>query len=136
MIELPPERANIRPWLVVESGDRWIHASRRFAPELMPPNLIAQVRHFEPPLTVALSGQQRAVILWEVRRAHFDKAIDGLAATRLRSPSTLLLAATRGLADRHHLALSEFGVATFVSHPEHLPRLAPMIGAYFSDSRE
>lgn len=135
MTELPEDRSQLRPWLIFESEGRWLNACRRFAPNLMPADLVAQVRHFEPPVTgTLLAGQRHAVVIWETDRTNFTAVCEWLAETRLRWPSVLMLAAVGGLADRQHLVLSELGAATLFSHPEHLSRLAGMIPKYFGSS--
>ncbi len=135
MIDLPSDRSMIRPWVVCESGNRWLTAVRRFAPDLMPGQLVVEVTHADPGNTDSvLAGHRRAVVLWEVHRTNFTAACDWLATTAIRWPKTLRLAAGSGLSDRELIVLSEFCVATTLRHPEQLPRLASMIKAYFATS--
>ena len=138
MIELPPDRSTISPWLIWESGDRWANAARRFVPELMPRPWIASIVSVGEPIegsalpTAALSAHSRAVVLWEIDPSHFSHACDSLAAIAVEHPSTLRLAAARGLSDRRRILVSELAVAATIDHPEDLPSLAGMLQAYFA----
>ncbi len=79
-----------------------------------------------------LSGNDQAVVLWEVRRESLAAACDCLAAVAITSPQVLQLAAVAGLSNRERLVLSEFGCATMVRQPEDLPGLSRMIHGYFA----
>ncbi len=132
------ENQLIRPWYVVETGERWIIAARRFAPTMMPHPLVARVEGIDD-ATDALLGAAarngtaaRGIFLWEVRRDSLAVACQRLARVATIAPGTLQLVALWGLTDRERVLLSEFPTAACISHPEDLPRLAPMIHDYFA----
>lgn len=133
MIEPPTQRQTIRLWIVSEIESRWVNAVRRFAPEMMPPPLIPSIVPAPTPKARAmLSGIDRAVVLWEVRRESLAASCDCLAAVAFSSPQVLQLLAVSGLSDRERLVLSEFRCAAMIRQPEDLPALSRMIHGYFA----
>lgn len=99
----------------------------------MPPPLIPCIVPAESSKARAmLTGNEQAVVLWEVRRESLAAACDCLATVAMTYPQVLQLAAVAGLSDRERLLLSEFGCATMVRHPEDLPSLSRMIHGYFA----
>ena len=123
-----------RPWFVIESDVRWLHATRRFADELMPSPLRAVPRRLEPGPDLVLPSGLAALAIWEVDPSNLASVCSRLATTP-RAPHgqrPLHLAAVSALSNRERLVLLEFGAATLIEHPEELGRLKPMIQAYFA----
>lgn len=136
MVDMPIEREFVRSWIVCEETQRWESAARRFAPEMMPPQLIpAVVPASKTHVRGIVSGIDKAVVLWEVRRESLASACDCLAAVSSAAPNVLQLLAIVGLTNRERLVLSEFRCAATIRHPEELPRLAGMIEGYFATDR-
>lgn len=144
-IELPVERQNVRMWIVAdphyESVDqasarpnRWLVASRRFAPTMTPdPIVLSFVACDLPSVRLNLRGHQEAAILWDAsgtaNRGNVFDAIAGVAAARR---DVLQFVAGDSLSDDERLALGEMGIAAIVDQPEHLPRWAPLVTRYWS----
>ncbi len=136
MRDLSPDRATVRPWIVCQSNNRWLPAARRFAPELMPAPLVADVIAADGAGAYRMfPADDRLIILWEVQRHNFTSACDWLAQTAAQRPAALSLAATTGLSAADLLVLSEFRVAATLRHPEQLPSLLTMVRAYFADGK-
>ena len=132
MIELQ-DRSSVAPWVVCESGRRWLTAVSRFAPPMMPTPLSAVVLPGSfGSLASILAGHRRAVVLWEVERSNLATACDWLTKTSVNWPGTLQLTAATGLTDGELLALSELGASFALERPEQLPQLAAMMKAYFA----
>lgn len=129
---LHPQQTN-RLWIVSEVDHRWVTAVRRFAPELLPAPLVPSIVPAESAkVRTMLSGIDKAVVLWEVRRDSLAACCDGVAAVAVSSPRVLQLLATPGLSDRERLALSQFGCAMMIRHPEDLQGLSRLIHGYFA----
>ena len=135
MIELPLDRSAIRPWLICESGHRWLTSAARFAPGLMPDSLVAKVTPAaSAEIESLLAGYDSAVVLWEVERSNLANACDWLTKSAIGNPGLLRITAAAGLSDGELLVLSELGAAATLQRPEELPRLETMIKAYFATS--
>jgi hypothetical protein len=133
MTDSPADPGILRPWIICETGHRWNMAVCRFAPAMMPAPLVPSVFRAKPSNTAAsILGDGPAVVLWEVRRESVVAACDHLFQTAIAAPDALQLVAGPELSDRERVVLSEFRCAAVIRHPEHLPRLAPMIRAYFA----
>ena len=133
MIDFAADSGRVRTWLVCESGDRWLHAVRRFAPSMMPAPLIAATRSTEPAqVTSLLTRQSPAVILWEVEPPSLAIACDYLANTADAAPGVLQLVAGSELTDRERISVMEFPCCATIRHPEDLPGLARLIHGYFA----
>lgn len=133
MIELPADRANVRPWIVCESGNRWMTAVRRFVAEMMPPGLAASVIAAEPAKVHAMISPRRpSVVLWEFQPSLFAAVCDAVAATTIAAPKTLQIVASETLSRRQQFVLSELRVTATLRHVEELPRLTGLIQGYFA----
>ena len=136
MIEFSADRGFVRTWIGCEASDRWLNAVRRFAAEMMPQPLIPAILPAQrEKARKMLSGNEPAVVLWEVRRDSLAATCDCLAQTAIAFPQVLQLVAGGGLSDREQIVLSEFRCAAAIRHPEDLPKLAGMVHGYFATSR-
>lgn len=129
------DRADLRSCLVCESGTRWLGGLRQFLPPMMPQPLAATVQPtIASQLPGELRGQERAIVWWEVARSEIVLRLDQISAISRASPWALQVVGftAERLSHREQMALSEVGAATFVTDLEQIPRLAPMISAYFN----
>lgn len=118
-------------WLVHESGQRWLLASRRWLPAIAPAGVTLRVSAANPPPAADGSGAAR-VILWEVG-GEFPEALLAWVATHHPWPrSTAVVAA--GLPAMLPRYLSEFGVVAAIGQPEQLTRLRPLVGAVLASA--
>ncbi|QDT08058.1 hypothetical protein K227x_64880 [Rubripirellula lacrimiformis] len=135
MIELPVQRSQLRPWLVCESGSRWLTASRRFVPAMMPPPLSASIIPVMPDrITAAISGHRQAVIVWSIQSDDLVDRVDRIRAVSIASPHVLQIAAVTDLSAPQRTVLSELRVSVMMRHVEELPRWQRLIQGYFADS--
>ena len=135
MIDSPIQRSRVRPWLVCESGTRWLASLHRFCDELMPPPLVASITPVAPAETARpLAGRERLIVLWEATDDNFIQTCDWLIAISQYQPAALKWIAAGELSDRELVVLSELGAAAVIRQPEHLPRLKVMVKAYFASS--
>ena len=87
MIELAADRGRTRHWIICETGDRWLHSIRRFAPAMMPSPLIPVSLPSEPAnVRGMLHRAVPAVVFWEVQRKSLAIACDYLAQTAINAP--------------------------------------------------
>jgi hypothetical protein len=125
----------MRPWVVCEAGDRWLHTVRRFAPEIMPSPLTpASIAAQPSDVPQILASGLPAVVLWEVERESLAIACDHIARAAVTTPEVLQLVAGPQLSGREQIAVSEFGCAASIRHPEDLPGLSALIRGYFARS--
>ena len=138
MIEVSIDSADIRTWLVCETGQRWTGALRRFAPGLMPAPLVPSVVSTDPAATidqVISLRRRRAIVLWESREASLLPVCDGLIQAARANPRLLQLVAAPERSHDEQSILLELPAATIVRHPEDLPGLKSMIESYFRRDR-
>ena len=151
----PASRPHAHQWLVYETSDRWIRVVRRFAPDFVSADeglsVIGQAAitsDFSPRLLQTPSDPAvRRVVLWQVDRSNFQHVAAAIAQSRLSNPSDLhpcnlhpsdlhpcdlQIAAVCDLSLLSQMALSEFGIATIIRHPEQLPSLRHMIRSHFA----
>lgn len=134
MSQLSPliDSAKIRSWLVCEAQQRWLDASRRFALDLIPSHLTANVVPCQAAgVRAALRGQTQSVVLWEITSSNAPSMFDLVLKTSLSHPGILQIAATSELRGQHLIELSELGIGAVVAQPEHLPALAKLVQRYF-----
>ena len=134
MIEISIDRADLRNWLVCESGQRWVTAIRRFSPELMPRPLVPSIVVSDPQEAIdrlAALPEQRAIMLWESTSGSLLPVFDQLMETSSACPKVLQLVAANGRSAREQAMLLELPCATILRHPEDLPGLRSMIRSYF-----
>ena len=123
----------IRPWLLCESGNRWLTAVRRFGPEMVPAELVPKVESASrDEILVNLSRSESSVVLWEARSESLVANCDSLARTAAVNPRALQIIACHQLTYRGQLCLTPLRVAAMVHHPEEFPRLARMIHLHFA----
>jgi len=123
----------IRPWLICETGCRWLTAVRRFGAEIVPSELVPKIESAARGQILArLAGPVPTIVLWETRRESLAVSCESVARTAARNPSTLQIVACHQLNHRERLCLTRFPIAAMVNHPEDLPRLTRMIHLYFA----
>ena len=70
----------IRPWLICETGSRWLSAVRRFGPDMLPADLIPKVESAtRDEILSGLSLSEPSIVLWEVGRDSLAAVCDSLA---------------------------------------------------------
>lgn len=127
----------IRPWIVCESGSRWITAVRRFASEIMPSDLVAQLQAASRSKTLGLlTHAGPTIVLWEVERDALAASCECVAQASILAPNTLQIVAGAGLTLRERLAIAAFPISATIEHPEDLVGLKPMIYRYFARSAQ
>ena len=142
MIEISIDRADLRSWLVCESGQRWVTAVRRFSPELMPRPLVPEIVPVDPKQAIAKLSASRdrpTVVLWESSAGSLLPVCDQIIAAASAHPKSLQLVAATDRSERERGILMEMPCTTLVRHPEDLARLKGMIRSYFRimpDSRQ
>ena len=129
-----------RLWVVCESGDRWITATRRFVTEVIPEDLVASIVAAKANQALALQvgqqkTQQRSIVIWEINPSTIAAHLDHVARTTIAAPSALQLAvmdsaASQAISSTAAAALTEMGVTTLINHVEQLPALAPLVRRY------
>ncbi len=123
----------IRPWLICETGSRWLTAVRRFGPDMVPAELIAKVESAsQDEILTKLTLTEPSVVLWEIRGDSLAAHCDVLARSTATNPQALQIIACHHLTHRELACLSPFPVAAMVQHPEELPRLNRMIHLHFA----
>ena len=125
------DASQTRRWLICESGDRWLTATRRFITLLMPDDLAASIQRIAPEqLRSSLVRHQHATVLWEVTGVSILEDMDFICKTTAEFPNVLQIAATSGLDDQTVAMLSEIGVTISIERPEQLPSLAKLMQAH------
>jgi hypothetical protein len=123
----------IRPWLICETGSRWLTAVRRFGPEMVPEDLVPKVESASrDEILASLSLAEPSIVLWEARRESLAANCESLARTSAVNPRALQIIACHHLTRREQLCLTPFSVAAMIQHPEELPRLTRMIHLHFA----
>lgn len=146
-IELPVELQNVRLWIVADpkhdsddqtttKPNRWLVASRRFAPAMSPdPISLSFVVSGVPSVRSHLRGHAHAAVLWDADGIeHRGDVFDAVAVVAAVRPDVLQFVAAGSLSHDERLALGEMGVAAIVDQPEHLPRWTPLVTRYWSRS--
>ena len=124
-----------RLWVVCESGERWLTASRRFATTLIPEDLVAKIVRANPSeVQVKLVSQQRAVVLWEIDGDNLPDIASSISQISSSGRDVLQLAAVSSIAPRDLFKLSELGIAASIRRPERLPSLANLVQRFFGGS--
>lgn len=124
-------------WIICESSDRWSRAVRRFLHQIAPGvEVSCVVTETAAEVMAILQAPGPLVILWEFGGQSLVHGCESLIQTATISPKSLQLVASYGISEREKATLSELPVATFVTHPEDLPRLRPMIQGYFARYRQ
>ena len=137
MIESAMEVDCLARWLICESGQRWEMALRRFAPEIVPRGRTADLIAVAPgDLQRWLGEADPKILFWEFNRESLLETCDLVMLAANRSPNSLQIAAFEQLSHRQRTTVMELPVATFVEHPEDLPRLKPMVQGYFARHRQ
>lgn len=113
-------------WLVRETGQRWLLASRRWVPSIVPPGSAPRISAAGDRPAADGSAAAR-LILWEVGREFPETLLAWVASHRPWPRSTALVAV--GLPQIPPRYLTEFGVVALIGQPEHLTRLRPLVGA-------
>ncbi|QDT08089.1 hypothetical protein [Planctomycetes bacterium K23_9] len=122
----------IQTWIVCESDQRWMTASRRFATHLVPAPMTVNLVSAEPNLVRRLLiGKRKAVVLWEIDGSCAARMYDLVASTSLGAPGILQIVAANGITPRDQMALTELGVGAIISQPEQLPGLSNLCLRYF-----
>ncbi len=133
VIELPPEMAHIRPWVISDPSGRWLEGARRFAPQLTPKPLVASVTEAtSDQATARIRAESKGVVLWATQPNQFAELCDCVGRAAIERPELLRLVAVEGLSNDELLVLGEFQVSAIVRHPEQLPGLKAMIRRYFA----
>lgn len=137
MIESAMEIDTLARWIICESGQRWQMALRRFAPEIVPQARRADLISVAPSdLHRWLQEADPKILFWEFNRESLLDTCDLVMLTANRSPHSLQIAAFEQLTHRQRTTVVELPVATFVEHPEDLPRLKPLVQGYFARHRQ
>lgn len=127
----------VRRWIVCETDTRWLTALRRFAPQIMPPNLVPELH--TAPRAHALSMLAHAkstIILWEVRRDSIAVSCECLAHASMLAPNVMQIVAGSDLRFQERLAIAAYPVSATIRHPEDLVGLTRMIHRYFARSAQ
>ena len=123
----------IRPWLICETGNRWLTAVRRFEQNIVPAQLVARVEPAgQDEILTKLTHSEPLVVLWEVRGDSLAAHLDALVRSTAINPQALQIIACHHLTHRELSCLTPFPVTAMVQHPEELPRLTHMIHLYFA----
>ncbi|MGI9469892.1 MAG: hypothetical protein ACR2NZ_00065 [Rubripirellula sp.] len=127
----------IRPWIVCETGTRWITGLRRFAPEIMPSELVPQIHVAPRSKTLSmLTHAGPTIVLWEVQPDGLAVSCECLAQAAMLAPGALQIVAAAGLTMRERLVIAGFRISATIEHPEDLVSLKPMIHRYFARSAQ
>jgi len=127
------DQSSVRPWIVCESGQRWVTASRRFSTQLLPPNFTANVLACGPvDIPMQLVRQPSAIVLWEISPANTIGILDHITALSWSHPHVLQIAAASEITDGDLISLSEMGIKAIVTETEQLPGLRKMIYRYLT----
>ncbi len=125
-------------WLIREQGTRWLTASKRFVPALVPggTRVIIGAQNRDDFRGAAASGCG-TIVLWETDRRQLGDLIRRLTrhaswssdapASNGSGSDTVSVVASLELTAAERMALLELGVRAFVGRPEELPRLASLV---------
>ncbi len=147
-IELPIDRQSMRPWIVAETTltsdvteterpSRWLIASRRFAPAMVPDPIVLTIDGCVPAsVRDRLRGHSSGIVLWNADSAddHGD-VFDAIATLAIFRPDVLQFVAAATLTDDQRLAAGELGVAAIIDQPERLPFFGDLARRYWSQIR-
>lgn len=129
--------SDIRRWIIYESTDRWHRAARQFGPSMTPQPLVLDVvEAATQPVSDFLIPAMPAVVIWEARPDQLADTAKRLRQTNADYPQLLQMVADGGLTARERLLLCEFPASIILQHPEHLPRLHPMIKGHFASASQ
>ena len=123
----------IRPWLICETGSRWLTAVRRFGQDMIPAELVARAESAsQDEILTNLTLAEPLIILWEIRGDSLAAHCNALVRSTAINPQALQIIACHHLTYREQSCLTSFPVAAMVQHPEELPRLTRMIHLHFA----
>lgn len=122
-----------RHCILSETGDRWRQSIWRFVPSWLEEGETLDVQQVRPQEVPAEIERRRAgLLLWEVRAERLAEDCHSIATAEVNRSAWLQVVAVDRLSAADRCALTQWGVAAFVDHPEAFAALQPLVTGHFA----